>query len=173
MKKILKPIQLEQVTCLQQLSTQIFEEAFAAQNTPENMAAFLNEAYTVEKLSQELQNPDSEFFFLYVEETLAGYLKINVASAQTEEIAENALEVERIYIKKEFKRQGLGRFLIEAAIELAIEKGKENIWLGVWEKNHGARPFYESLGFEYVSAHTFVMGDDPQTDLIMLKKLKE
>jgi ribosomal protein S18 acetylase RimI-like enzyme len=45
------------------------------------------------------------------------------------------------------------------------------MWLGVWEYNPRAQRFYEKNGFRMVDKHTFVLGSDPQTDLLMQKEL--
>lgn len=87
-------------------------------------------------------------------------------------MADNALEVERIYLKQNFQHQGFGLVLIKLAEELARKKNKANMWLGVWEKNYQAQAFYKKDGFKRVSQHTFVVGDDPQTDFILVKELK-
>ncbi|MEO1771740.1 MULTISPECIES: GNAT family N-acetyltransferase [Enterococcus] len=161
-----------EVKKLQKLSLQTFNDTFSAQNTPENMEAYVSEAFQLTKLAAELQRPDSTFFFIYTEDQLAGYLKVNIDQAQTEDIAENALEIERIYVDKAFKGQGLGKRLIAKAITIAQEKNKSSVWLGVWEKNEPALGFYKKLGFQQVTSHSFWMGDDEQTDLIMVKTLK-
>ena len=135
------------------------------------MNAYLDNAYTDEKLTTELQTPHSTFFFLYKDDELAGYLKVNTDEAQTEAIAVNALEIERIYIRSTHKRQGLGRYLIDQACNLAVKKGKETIWLGVWEHNQPARAFYQTMGFVRQGQHSFFMGDDEQTDFIMVKNV--
>lgn len=168
----IKAINESEVKALQKLSLQTFNDTFSAQNTPENMEAYVSEAFQVTKLAAELQHPDSAFFFIYTDDQLAGYLKVNVEQAQTEDIAENALEIERIYVDKAFKGRGLGKQLIEKAIAVAQEKGKSSVWLGVWEKNEPAIGFYQKQGFQQVTTHSFWMGDDEQTDLIMVKSLK-
>ncbi|EOT29934.1 GNAT family N-acetyltransferase [Enterococcus saccharolyticus] len=156
---------------LQEISFETFNDTFAKQNSPENMNAYLDNAYTDEKLTTELQTPHSTFFFLYKDDELAGYLKVNTDKAQTEAIAVNALEIERIYIRSTHKRQGLGRYLIDQACNLAVKKGKETIWLGVWEHNQPARAFYQTMGFVRQGQHSFFMGDDEQTDFIMVKNV--
>ncbi|WP_414842091.1 GNAT family N-acetyltransferase [Enterococcus saccharolyticus] len=156
---------------LQEISFETFNDTFAKQNSPENMNAYLDNAYTDEKLTTELQTPHSTFFFLYKDDELAGYLKVNTDEAQTEAIAVNALEIERIYIRSTHKRQGLGRYLIDQACNLAVKKGKETIWLGVWEHNQPARAFYQTMGFVRQGQHSFFMGDDEQTDFIMVKNV--
>ncbi|WP_297817542.1 GNAT family N-acetyltransferase [uncultured Lactobacillus sp.] len=167
----IKKVTSEDVKQLQEISRQTFKETFGEYNTEKDMAEFLDEAYDTKKLTKEIENPDSEFYFMMVQDQVAGYLKVNEKSAQTEQVADNALEVERIYLKNDFQHQGLGLVLIKLAEEIAHKKNKTNMWLGVWEKNFNAQKFYQKDGFERVSQHTFVVGDDPQTDFILVKKL--
>ncbi|WP_321383875.1 GNAT family N-acetyltransferase [uncultured Enterococcus sp.] len=164
---------IDDLEALQKISIETFTDTFAAQNTQENLTAYLEKAYTLEKLTEELQQLESFFFFIYMEEELAGYLKLNINAAQTEHPIEEGLEVERIYIRSNFKRNGLGNRLLEKAIALAKEKKKKNIWLGVWEENLAARKFYQKMGFVQSGQHSFFMGEDEQIDLIMVKPLAE
>lgn len=82
-----------------------------------------------------------------------------------------SLEIERIYIKKKFQKHGLGKYLLNKAMEIAMERNKKKIWLGVWEKNENAIAFYKKLGFVQTGAHSFYMGDERQMDFIMTKTL--
>ena len=50
------------IAALQQIGRQTFEETFAESNSAENMAKYLEEAYSYEKLSAELNDPDSFFY---------------------------------------------------------------------------------------------------------------
>ncbi|EOH92897.1 hypothetical protein UAW_02938 [Enterococcus haemoperoxidus ATCC BAA-382] len=167
----IKKITLNDLVALKALSIKTFTDTFAKDNTPEDLKEYLDQAYTEEKLANELQNQDSEFYFIYSEDQLAGYLKINVNEAQTETIEEDALEIERIYIDSNFKRLGLGKMLYHKAIERAKELNKTSIWLGVWEKNFSAMKFYHKMGFTQVGQHSFYMGEDEQIDLIMKMEL--
>jgi ribosomal protein S18 acetylase RimI-like enzyme len=168
----IKKVTIADIQDLQQISRETFSETFGSQNSTENMEKFLNKAYAEEKLRSEIENKNSNFYFLIVNNKVAGYLKVNEGHAQTEQVVPNALEVERIYLKQAFQHQGLGLVLIKLAEKIAKEKEKDNMWLGVWEKNYQAQAFYEKDGFKRVSQHTFVVGEDPQTDLILVKRLK-
>ncbi|MEC6748161.1 N-acetyltransferase [Marinilactibacillus sp. XAAS-LB27] len=163
--------ELKDVDTLQEISIETFRETFQEQNTPEHMNDYLENAYNPKKLEQEISNPYSFFYFLYVNLKIAGYLKVNIDSAQTEVMGNDTLEIERIYLKKDFQELGLGTYLINKAEAVAREKNKSKIWLGVWEKNEKALIFYQKKGFSRVGQHSFFMGNDEQTDLIMLKKL--
>ncbi|MFJ7746408.1 GNAT family N-acetyltransferase [Peribacillus sp. NPDC097295] len=163
---------LEDLPILQEIGCETFNETFKDQNSPENMKVYLDRAFNANQLETELSNSESAFFFIYVHAEVAGYLKVNVNEAQTEKEGNDSLEIERIYIRKEFQGQGLGHHLINKALELAKEQNKQKIWLGVWEKNEGAIKFYERMGFTQSGTHSFYMGDEKQTDLVMTKMLK-
>lgn len=171
MTGMIRPCKLADLTELQAISRETFSETFAADNDPADLEEYLAAAYNVEKLTRELKQSESRFFFIYLAEEVAGYLKLNTGNAQTETIDPKGLEVERIYIRKAFKRQGLGRQLLDFAFELAAQESHTSIWLGVWEDNQNALKFYQSFGFKQVGAHDFYVGTDRQTDLLMQKAL--
>lgn len=156
---------------LLELSYDTFYEAFDAQNTAENMKAYSDSAFTAEKIRNELNNPDSRFYFIYSNNTPAGYLKVNVDSAQSEPMGHDSLEVERIYILQKYHKQGLGKELLNLSYDIARELNKNKIWLGVWEENKNAIGFYKKQGFKKTGSHSFFMGDDEQTDFIAEKIL--
>src|SRR5690606_3241791 len=133
-------------------------------NTPENMQTYIEKAFNLEQLSSELNNPSSQFYFAYFNDDLAGYLKMNTDDAQSERMGDDALEIQRIYIKREFQRHGLGKYLVHYAKEIGIKNNKKKIWLGVWEHNANAIAFYEKMGFVQTGKFSFYLGDEEQTD---------
>ncbi|MCI2255282.1 GNAT family N-acetyltransferase [Domibacillus sp. PGB-M46] len=156
---------------LQEISYETFNETFQHQNSPENMNAYLKRAFNLKQLEKELSNISSQFFFIYFNNEAAGYLKVNTDDAQSEEMGDEALEVERIYIINKFQKHGLGKHLLNKAMEIAMEHNKKKVWLGVWEKNENAIAFYKKMGFVQTGAHSFYMGDEEQIDFIMTKTL--
>ena len=169
----LKSCNLKDLQTLRQISVDTFNETFKEQNSPENMSAYLEKAFNLDQLESEVSNPSSQFFFVYYQNEVAGYLKVNTDDAQTEEMGNDSIEIERIYVKNKFHKLGLGKYMFNAAIEMAVESGKKKIWLGVWEKNENAIAFYKKLGFVQTGEHSFYMGDEEQIDLIMTKKLDD
>ncbi|MNI63416.1 Protease synthase and sporulation negative regulatory protein PAI 1 [compost metagenome] len=156
---------------LQEVSYETFKETFKDQNSPENMTAYLERAFSLNQLEKELSNIFTQFFLIYFNDEVAGYLKVNTNDAQSEEMGDEALEIERIYIKHKFQKHGLGKVLLNKAIEIAMERSKKKIWLGVWEKNENAIAFYKKMGFVPTGGHSFYMGDEEQLDIIMTKTL--
>lgn len=168
---IIKQCTANDVQQLQDISVLTYKETFDEHNSEENMNAYLEAAYNLPKLEKELTNPNSYFYFALVDGEVAGYLKLNTDAAQTEPMDSKSMELERIYILKRFQKNGVGKVLMGKALEMAEQLGKEKIWLGVWEHNDNARAFYEKKGFVETGSHSFFMGDDEQTDLILTKTL--
>lgn len=167
----IKKCTLEDSRKLQEVSCETFNETFKHQNSPENMNAYLERAFNLKQLEKELSNISSQFFFVYFNNEVAGYLKVNTNDAQSEEMDDESLEIERIYIKNKFQKHGLGKYLLNKAMEIAMERNKRKVWLGVWEKNENAIAFYKKMGFVQTGAHSFYMGDEEQIDFIMNKTL--
>ena len=168
----IEQISIQQIEQLQQIGRQTFEETFAKSNSAENMAKYLEEAYSHEKLSAELNDPNSFFYFAILDQKVIGYLKLNMGVSQTELKDNDALEIERIYVIKEFHGKNVGQLLFDKAIEIAKENHVAYVWLGVWEENKRAIKFYTKNGFVEFDQHVFVLGDEAQTDIMMKLELK-
>ena len=164
-------ITTEHLQQLQKISYDTFYETFKDQNSEENMATYLKTAFTEEKLLKEMKHPHAYFYFAMLEGEVAGYLKLNVSTAQSEEMGEDTLEIERIYVKRSYQKHGVGKSLYLKSVEVAQKLQKSKIWLGVWEKNENAIAFYEKQGFLKTGSHTFMMGDEKQLDYIMVKQI--
>lgn len=163
---------LENLSQLQMIGRQTFSETFAAVNTAEDMASYLAESFAEDKLSADLKSPFSQFYFAWLEGALVGYLKLNTGAAQTAIKDQDALEIERIYVLKEFHGKNVGQLLYHKAMEVAEEMAAQYVCLGVWENNPRAIRFYEKNGFKEFDQHLFRLGTDEQTDLLMKKILK-
>lgn len=155
------------VNTIRDLSIATFAETFASLNTEEDMEQYNERHFSTDELQREIDNPDSTFVVAKVDGVPAGYMKVNVGDAQTEEMLGNRMEVQRLYILRQYKRNGLGTRFMHTAFDMARAQGKSVIWLGVWEHNDAAIAFYKRMGFVQFGSHDFVLGDDRQTDLLM------
>lgn len=174
MKNIdIQKVTLNDIDQLQEIGRQTFSETFSGDNSEEDMKKYLDENFSVEKLTDELNNKNSEFYFAKLENTVIGYLKLNFGESQTELKDNKALEIERIYVPKEFHGQSVGQILYEKAIQVAKQKDVYYVWLGVWEENLRALSFYKKNGFTEFDKHIFKLGNDEQTDIMMKLQLKE
>ncbi len=169
----IKKLRLTDIEQLQIIGRQTFLETFAEGNSEENMQEYLETGFAVDKLTSELTNPNSEFYFALFDNQVIGYLKINFGQAQTELKDEKALEIERIYVLKEFHGKKVGQILYDKAFDIAKQTNADYLWLGVWEKNPRAISFYKKNGFVEFDKHIFKLGTDEQTDIMMKLQLNK
>jgi diamine N-acetyltransferase len=169
----IKKVTLTDLDQLQKIGRQTFYDTFIAVNTEENVKKYLDESFSIEKLNAELNDRNAEFYFAAINDNIIGYLKVNFGPSQTELKDDKAMEIERIYVIREFHGKKAGQLLFDKAVEIAHQKKAEYIWLGVWEKNIRAITFYRKNGFVEFDKHTFKLGDERQTDLMMKIDLNE
>jgi ribosomal protein S18 acetylase RimI-like enzyme len=164
--------ELQDIEKLQKIGRQTFFETFSESNSEENMQKYLDEGFSIEKLTTELTDINAEFYFAILDAEVIGYLKLNFGESQTELKDNKALEIERIYVSKEFHGKSVGQLLYDKAIEVAKQKNVDYVWLGVWEENPRAISFYKKNGFMEFDKHIFKLGDDEQIDIMMKLNLK-
>ncbi len=59
----------------------------------------------------------------------------------------NAAEMKRLYVRDAFRGMGLGRQLVEAALDAARQSGYASVLLDTLDDMEAARTLYEELGF--------------------------
>ena len=163
----LREADFSDLASLLDLAQTSFVQAFTEGNKPENVQAYLSQAFTPAQLENEWRNPASTFLLASLEGKLVGYTKVNLAPAQTDVQDPESLEVARLYTLEEVWGRGVGQFLLDAALDFAKEKGKTFVWLGVWEHNARGIRFYEKNGFKTFGSHPFPFGDEIQNDWLM------
>lgn len=168
---LVKRATLHDLDTLQVIGRQTFTEAFSAGNSEENMRQYLEDSFSAEKLMAELSDENAEFYFALINSRVVGYLKLNFGASQTELKDHKSVEIERIYVLHEFLGKKVGHLLYETALQTALRKKAEYVWLGVWEENSRAIHFYKKNGFVEFDKHIFKLGDDEQTDIMMKLQL--
>ncbi|RZK11293.1 MAG: GNAT family N-acetyltransferase [Flavobacterium sp.] len=163
---------LSDIEDLKEIGKSTFIDTFASDNNLDDMNKYLDEAFSNEKLTAEISNSASKFYFAKLDQDIIGYLKLNLGAAQTELQDDKSLEIERIYVSKEYHGKKVGQMLYAKALGIANELKVDYVWLGVWEKNQRAISFYKKNGFVEFDKHVFKLGDDQQTDIMMRLKLQ-
>lgn len=161
----------DDASLLAEFGARTFSETFAADNTPEDIAAYLASSFNLAQQEAELADPASTFLVAEIGGAAAGYAKLHVG--QPPEGIEGAQPVElvRLYVSREWLGRGVGAALMHACLDEARRAGHETIWLGVWERNGRAQAFYRKWNFRAVGEHVFQLGSDPQTDILMVRTM--
>jgi diamine N-acetyltransferase len=156
---------------LTQLAVRTFYDAFASSNTPENMQAYMSAAFNLEGTERELADPRSKFLIAEVDGEPAGYAKLYEGEVPECVTGSDPIEIVRLYIEQRWWGSGVARALMQTCLDEARQSGHRTIYLGVWEQNHRAMAFYRKWGFEIVGSHILMVGDDPQNDWWMERRL--
>ena len=165
-------VTINEIDQLQKIGRQTFYETFSWFNSADNMKKYLEERFSAEKLMSELSDNNTAFYFATSGDNIIGYLKLNFGVSQTELRDDKGLEIERIYVLKEYHGKKVGQLLYDKVIDVAKKKKVNYLWLGVWEENPRAINFYKKNGFVAFDKHIFKLGNDQQTDIMMKLNLK-
>lgn len=152
---------------LADLGRQTFLDSFGADNTPENMAAYLAESFSPEKQAAELADPATVFLIAEIGEEPVGFARLREGPPKMGSVGLRPMEIVRFYSRKEWIGRGVGPTLMQACLDWARARDCDVIWLDVWEDNPRAQTFYRKWGFEVVGTQAFLLGEELQTDLIM------
>ncbi|GGW38649.1 GNAT family N-acetyltransferase [Arenibacter certesii] len=148
-----------------------FTESFEEQNNPDDFNHYLETAFCRTEILKDLEDPNTSYYFVTKDAIKVGYFKVNQAKSQTDIKDDLALELERIYVLKEFQGNGIGGRILNWVIKKARFLNKKYLWLGVWEYNLKAINFYKQNGFKKFGTHPYYIGKDKQTDWLMKYEL--
>jgi ribosomal protein S18 acetylase RimI-like enzyme len=156
------------------LAERTFRDAFAADNRPEDVDAYVAATYSVEHQASELADPARITLVAETESGgLAGFVQLRESGAPACVSGPAQIELQRFYVDRPWQGRGLAQALMDAALDAAVRRGARTIWLAVWEHNPRAIRFYSRCGFRDVGSQPFVLGSDRQTDRVMMRSLPE
>jgi diamine N-acetyltransferase len=170
---VVRQATLDDAKPLTHLSYTTFWDAFAhhPKNAPDDLAHYMRQAFSIEQIAAELADEKNVFLIAEIEDKPAGYAKLVIDNIEPGITAKRPVELARLYSHQEYIGKGVGQDLMDACFESAKNHDHDVMWLGVWEYNPRAQRFYEKNGFRVVGRHTFLLGSDPQTDLLMQREL--
>jgi ribosomal protein S18 acetylase RimI-like enzyme len=154
-----------------QIGAQTFTDAYAANNTKEDLEAYILKSFSADTIAEELSSPQTAYYLCYDGPLLMGYLKLNFDTPCEAFEAQKVTELQRIYVTKEYYKHKGGKFLMQFAIDTCTQKNYQYLWLGVWKENHRALPFYKAWGFEIIGERGFKVGNKIYEDYYLRKGL--
>ncbi|MEJ7809311.1 MAG: GNAT family N-acetyltransferase [Gemmatimonadaceae bacterium] len=154
------------------VSAALFAQAFAADNRPEDMAAYLAGAFAEDKQRAELEDPEGRVWLAEGPQgEPVGYAHLRLGARSPAVHSARPAELARIYADRAWHGRGVGPELLAACIGAARAWEADVLWLAVWERNARAIAFYERHGFRAVGSQSFRLGTDDQRDRVMARPL--
>jgi ribosomal protein S18 acetylase RimI-like enzyme len=168
---LIRPALPEDATALAALAERTFRATFAADNRAEDMDAHCRATYSPLRQAEEITRADGLTLLATTNGALIGFIQVRWGAAPSCIASTLAGEVQRLYVDTPWHGKGVANALLSDALTVLREQHLEHVWLGVWEHNPRARAFYRKCGFIDVGEHVFQLGDDPQRDVLMARRL--
>jgi ribosomal protein S18 acetylase RimI-like enzyme len=154
---------------LAELGAETFRDAFAPDNTPEDMELYIRRSFSPDIQAAEIADPYSRFLIAEADGFPVGYVRLRKGAPPAPIELERPIEINRIYARTSWIGRKVGATLMTACLSEAAATARATIWLAVWEKNVRAIGFYRKWQFVDVGSQPFLLGNDVQNDLIMVR----
>ncbi|MFN8353654.1 MAG: GNAT family N-acetyltransferase [Spirosomataceae bacterium] len=156
---------------LRDFSERLFVTTYGGFNTPENMAMYVEKAFSLAQYEADLSLDSLRFIVAEEEGRLIAYTKLCLDKPSEINPTLKAVEISRFYVDEPYQGKGLAQLLMNHTLDWAQAYGAKMVWLAVWQHYPKAVRFYEKCGFQIVGSTTFVLGTDVQDDYLMEKKV--
>jgi ribosomal protein S18 acetylase RimI-like enzyme len=166
---IIRPARAADAAALTALGRLTFTDTFGADNTPDDLAAFLNAAYTTDRQEAELADPALTSLVAERDGALVAFALLRTGRPSPFVPDPTAIELQRFYLDRSCQGTGLAQGLMTAVMQEAERRGAATLFLGVWERNTRALRFYAAQGFVDVGSQIFTVGTDPQRDRVLAR----
>ncbi len=164
-------LNINQIAELQQVARQSFLDAYEKDTNPSDMASYLDETFSIEQLKKNINHKKIKYFLVQYKNNIVGYLKLRWDRTHEHFNHEKTIELERIYLLKEYWNQKIGSQMIQFTINFAKENQFKWIWLLVWNENKKGIQFYERHGFIFFGKKYFYFGKDSSLDFLYKKEI--
>ena len=133
----------------------------------EDMAAHVDDYFSEGAVATELERDGVRYLLALDDEEIVGFLKLRDNEIPKSVPAVTALEVQQLYVSPHQQRRGIGRMLMDQAVEIVHELSVQGLWLSVWEEADWAIRFYQRYGYQTVGTTDFWLGDSQYNDFLM------
>ena len=150
---------------LRELFAESFVETFGHLYRPQDLNEFLD-GNSNAKWDANLSDPEVAIRVAEMNGDVAGFVEL-APKKLPYETAAPAIELRRLYLRKDAHGRGISDELMKWALKEAAARGAQELVLSVYIDNHRARRFYERYGFEAVGKYDFMVGSHADEDLIL------
>ncbi|MCC6165400.1 MAG: GNAT family N-acetyltransferase [Acidobacteria bacterium] len=155
---------------LSQLAARTFTETFGHLYPPDDLRAFLDEAYAIKAQRGILADPDYAVWLLEHDGEAVGHAAAGPCGLPHREVASGDGELKRLYVVRGLQGTGHGTRLMQTAMDWLLRDGPRTLWLGVWSENVGAQRFYARYGFSKAGEYLFPVGRTRDREFILRRE---
>ncbi|MES2584837.1 MAG: GNAT family N-acetyltransferase [Pseudomonadota bacterium] len=164
----IRPAIPDDVHHLVELATTTFRDTYRLLDDPQDIEAYVAEAFTTESFAAIVQDPSSVLLVaLCGVGQYVGYALVAHTTPPPCVTGPAPVELSRLYLIQSAIGKGYGAVLMQAVHAVARSAGCQTVWLGVYDRNEHARKFYTRWGFVDVGTKDFLFGGKLYADPIM------
>lgn len=160
----------QDAAALSEIGARTFVETFSHLYSPQDLEAFLAEAYGPERTAADLAHPGKAQWLVEADGQVIGYALAGPSDLPHDEVTPACGELKRFYLLKQWQGGGLGGRLFDIVMAWLEKDGPRDLWIGVWSENHGAQRFYLRHGFVKVGDYGFRVGSTIDHEFIMRRR---
>ena len=163
---LIRRAEISDAPVLAALGRDTFVAAFGHMYPPEDLMAFLAEAYSTDSFVEYLSLDGHALWIGEADGRAVGYAQVGPCSLPHPQVTGRCGELKRLYVSPAAQNGGLGGRLADVALDWLDAPGRR-LWIGVWSKNFGAQRFYGRRGFAKVGEYEFPVGATRDHEFIL------
>lgn len=169
---VLRPATEADIPALSKLATEAFIAKFGFLYSEKDLNDFLSEAMSEPAIARELADPDRTYRLAERDGKLVGYCKMAMTPGWPDYVrSDRTIELKQLYTDPSLTGGGIGKALMEWAMDFAAGVGAKEMHLSVWSGNEGAHRFYERWGFSKLADITFRVGEQLDEEFLFARML--
>jgi len=150
------------------LSAQVWLHNYALDGINNAISEYVLNEFTSDNVARKINSKTYQYIISENEGNLTGLVSLDLSG--TCPITSRSLpELDRLYIQEPFTGQGLGSKLLDAAMQVCIKSGQDNLWLTVYHKNTRALAFYKRHNFKEIGETNFVLNNEEHLNYVLSK----
>lgn len=158
---------------LTELAELTFRDAFAEQNSPENIDQYCESSFSEARQAVEISSTEITTLVVEHYDALIGYAQLRWGEHPKCIASDSNGEIQRLYVEKAWHGKGVAHNLMTECLRAIKAQNKKVAWLSVWQENPRAISFYSKFNFQTTGKQDFLLGSDRQTDLILMRELND
>ena len=148
------------------ISIEVWLDTYAVEGISSDFANYVLNTYSPGEIQAQMEQPGTTFILFRDNDLVLGYAKLVLRADPVSDTSGTA-EVETLYVRRHHQGQGIGKWLLDKAFDLAAQAGEDRLFVTVFHENHKALAFYEKHGLVVDGTWTFMLNGNPVPNVIL------
>ena len=157
--------------CISALAMQVYLNTYATQGIRPLLVREIHAQLSIAAISELISSPVTSFILAERGAHLIAFAQITQGATHELVGAQNAVELDRLYVQERFTGQGLGKALLNHVEALATSSGASKLWLTAWTHNSRALSFYTMQGYVDVGMTMYRFEHEAHENRLFVKTL--